>query len=325
MEESTGAQVTEQSQKVLYASQNRDHTPVGRRRRLVSPSYGSFSDFAVFFGNLLLDSTGAMHWPREEVIQRSSVIDIDQLIKHLEIYAPGLPWNPEGDPMEFTKAQHWLNGHALSKLHGVVKNYSGEISRYFYFKAIFVKSPPPSRSSTPELTALFRRVLSGNRTEHLLDNEEEDCKQSETERMESLILNDADFVDLVVSIRQEFFFGPTSKARPAIISYITANHINLPWEVMLKTDWKPLTFLKMQFGSPRHMPRIGSLLSLTGTSLYAQVTSCEKYVEQTWDDGKELLSALQRFLDGEYELLGAESPGQSQEREPSRCPPVRAD
>ena len=55
-------------------------------------------------------------------------------------------------------------------------------------------------------------------------------------------------------------------------------------------------FLQSQFGE--YLPRIGLLVTLTGSALYAQATTCSAYLRETRpNSGQSFLSALQAALD----------------------------
>lgn len=66
--------------------------------------------------------------------------------------------------------------------------------------------------------------------------------------------------------------------------------------VVVMIDWNPLQYLKQQgyVGSPRD--DLKSTLTVTGDASNAQITTCERYIEQTWQQSEvEIFSALQKM------------------------------
>ncbi|KAK4204762.1 hypothetical protein QBC40DRAFT_249828 [Triangularia verruculosa] len=81
------------------------------------------------------------------------------------------------------------------------------------------------------------------------------------------------------------------------------------------SDWKPVEFLRTQFDG--RLPSVGSMVSVTGSALYAYATSCEEYMATTWpDSGMEFLSKLHQFLDEEVKGSDMVPPSQPDDTSP---------
>jgi hypothetical protein len=74
-----------------------------------------------------------------------------------------------------------------------------------------------------------------------------------------------------------------------------SNHQSF-YSVRFNVTWDLRGFLQSQFGN--RAPRIGSLVALTGSALYAQATTCSDYLQTTWPcSGAFFLSTLQTAVD----------------------------
>jgi hypothetical protein len=60
-------------------------------------------------------------------------------------------------------------------------------------------------------------------------------------------------------------------------------------------DWSLAEFMRFQYGE--ELPSLGEVVVITGSALYAQATTCEKYIKQTWPkSGMFLVQALDDAL-----------------------------
>ena len=74
-----------------------------------------------------------------------------------------------------------------------------------------------------------------------------------------------------------------------------SNHQSF-YSARFNVAWSLRGFLQSQFGN--RAPRIGSLVALTGSALYAQATTCFDYLQTTWPrSGAFFLSTLQTAVD----------------------------
>lgn len=79
-----------------------------------------------------------------------------------------------------------------------------------------------------------------------------------------------------------------------------SNHRSI-YSVRFNVTWGLQEFLQSQFGN--RVPRIGSLVALTGSALYAQATTCSDYLQTTWPrSGSFFLSTLQTTIDSSKEV-----------------------
>lgn len=86
------------------------------------------------------------------------------------------------------------------------------------------------------------------------------------------------------------------------MSRLIASHFQI--SDLLKTaraslvmEWDLLGFLKSQYPEV-DKPDLGSVITLSGTVLHAQATTCSAYAQQTWpSQGQTVVSAFQSAID----------------------------
>ena len=72
------------------------------------------------------------------------------------------------------------------------------------------------------------------------------------------------------------------------------------YRTLFDVRWDMQNFLRSQFGNS--MPQIGTVVTLTGSSLYAQATTCSDYLHTVWPRSASFfLSTLQSLVNHDYE------------------------
>ncbi|KAK7184313.1 hypothetical protein PSPO01_09690 [Paraphaeosphaeria sporulosa] len=114
-----------------------------------------------------------------------------------------------------------------------------------------------------------------------------------------LVSNDV-FNQMALEIKRRFYRDDVSQmisvrsvVRRVVSDYHTGHFSQ--YDAQLDVHWDVIQCMRARYGD--RTPSIGSVIVLTGSSLYAQATTCEKYISQTWPKtGKILIEALDRFL-----------------------------
>jgi hypothetical protein len=79
----------------------------------------------------------------------------------------------------------------------------------------------------------------------------------------------------------------------SIQSYMTLE--SDPYYCSFDMDWSLAEYMRLQYGE--RFPGVGAVIVITGSALYAQATTCEKYIQQTWPKSEILLvQELDAFL-----------------------------
>ncbi|KAK0741807.1 hypothetical protein B0T21DRAFT_120082 [Apiosordaria backusii] len=244
----------------------------------------------------MIENTGASCWPTDDLVPMSR----ETLEAKLK-------------PLLAAYASHQL-GHPLNVVAGLVRPYSAQISSHFWLN-VYSKRPNEERPSmlTPGLSSLFEHLTAtGSSRNHERSRRSGADNRSSLEllrdvwngeQIRRLIVNHRSFGSLVTKIRGELYSEERemqkirSKVSVSLGKGSPGSRGEL-FQATFESDWKPLEFLRSQFSNP--MPRIGSLVTVTGSALYAYATSCDKYMEKTWPyTGNDFLFALQRFLEEE--------------------------
>ncbi|KAL8948017.1 MAG: hypothetical protein Q9222_005759 [Ikaeria aurantiellina] len=88
-----------------------------------------------------------------------------------------------------------------------------------------------------------------------------------------------------------------------IRSQIVGMPTTWPTSVALTLDWDPIHFLKTQFLLEREAT-LGSTITLTGSALCAQATTCLGYVSSTWPDyGSKVLHVFERAVNAKHHIF----------------------
>jgi hypothetical protein len=93
-------------------------------------------------------------------------------------------------------------------------------------------------------------------------------------------------------LRQMLYHGEMRNME-SIQSYMTLK--SDPYCCSFDVDWSLAEYMRLQYGERFHS--VGAVIVITGSALYAQATTCEKYIQQTWSKNEILLvQELNAFL-----------------------------
>ncbi|KAI0909693.1 hypothetical protein F4823DRAFT_414976 [Ustulina deusta] len=268
-------------------------------------------DHVPFFGEILIDKTAARVWAQHSLrmLGRQHLIrSLDKLLRYhgLEIDTP------------ISSSSHPGTRGGTAKR---IDAFRLMISRYFWRNAL----PEPSNISALEKADDDHKGDRKGKEEEEDDDDDDDGDDDDEEqkgnrakrKIQQIFaqkLWDENYLNLALELAKYLFMTPalydlvmaTRKALyvddPFKIEEIRSQiELNLPadraaFAVEFELDWKPFEFFESQFEC--HIPQIGSLVTLTGSVLYAQATTCKDYLERTWPDTWEpLLSVLQSVID----------------------------
>jgi hypothetical protein len=184
----------------------------------------------------------------------------------------------------------------------VIRRYRPKIARYF--RDNDVSAPLTSMSMTARLQELSRQPSPSQRNPDEAINDmkpEDDIEEDATTMRRSLYCDGRTGMD---EIRRQVLEGLSEAADLTYCPNCSdsqndknrcSNHQSF-YSVRFNVTWGLRGFLQSQFGT--RVPRIGSLVALTGSALYAQATTCSDYLQTTWPcSGAFFLSTLQTAVD----------------------------
>ena len=293
-------------------------------------------DFIAFFGDTLIDKAGARAWAGYALAQHApEVIEhrLDCLLKDYAIDLLSITQEVEIQHKQPHQAMATDNRRIASGATKLIRRYRPKIARYFRNHAVSAPSNTKSMAerlqglgkqlSLTEKLGLFEKVASGRTdADNALDDECDDGDEGEymadIAPIRDFLVSGKAFQDLAIAMRRSLYCDDrTSMDRIAyqILERLSeAGSAPCPgcsgskddseacsdhrpiYSVRFRVSWGLQEFLKSQFGN--RAPRIGSLVALTGSALYAQATTCSEYLRTNWPrSGSFLLSMLQKTID----------------------------
>ncbi|KAF7513369.1 hypothetical protein GJ744_009790 [Endocarpon pusillum] len=292
-------------------------------------------DFIAFFGDTLIDKAGARAWAGYALVQHAPEVIEHRLDGLLKDYAIDLLSISQEVKIEHKQPHQAIatDGRIASGATKLIRRYRPKIARYFRDHA--VSTPPNSKSmaerlrglgkqlSLTEKLGLFEKVASGRTdADNALDDECDDGDEGEymadIAPIRDFLVSSKAFQDLAIAIRRSLYCDDRtgidriayqilerlSEAEsapclrcsgPQDDSNGCSDHRPI-YSVRFQVSWSPEEFLQSQFGN--RAPRIGSLVTLTGSALYAQATTCSEYLQTNWPrSGSFVLSTLQKIID----------------------------
>ncbi|KAK2735200.1 hypothetical protein FQN57_001340 [Myotisia sp. PD_48] len=255
-------------------------------------------DFVSYFGDTLIESTGARQWAGY-AFAHHPLLEIETLLNLLL--------------KEFTsKLQHelsfFLNSttrYALARVIALITRYRPKISKYFCYNAT---SASGARSSLSTRLQGLGQQLSLSEKIRLL-NEPEACNKidlTETipgeeaatdnnddseewsvvnlELVRDLLISSDSFLQLSLKVQRTLYHDDHA-AMDHILRAVVRNKLILEvvpkmYEARFDVYWSIAEFMSSQYGDD-FLP-VSSVVVITGSALYAQATTCGEYVLQTW-------------------------------------------
>ena len=307
------------------------------------PMEDSFQEFIAFFGEKLIQETGAKEW-MEQALEYHFSKKMEELISSfLEEFAVKMMWshfNPRDLELLVRKKlnpspeKSWV---LLDDTASLIRHYRKNIADYFCINSIAGSTTAVSLigNTVPsdEVDPLLRWYMSFEaskfdqknfrRTGDFVPEENEETEKPVTTE-DAETFNEFDFVKETL-MSGEGFQRLASELRPnlqetdrckmgsisqkvmfAVTSFGTQGAIE-SFTFLIK--WKLLHFMRSQYGG---IIPISTVVVLIGSSLHAQATTCGEYVRRTWPTvGPVLLDILDRTLSSKAKRYSESYPGMS--------------
>ncbi|ERF70613.1 hypothetical protein EPUS_02479 [Endocarpon pusillum Z07020] len=293
-------------------------------------------EFIAFFGDTLIDKAGARAWAGYALAQHAPEVVEHRLDGMLKDYAADLLSISQEVKMEHKQPHQTVatDRRIASGATKLIRRYRPKIARYFRDHAVSTPSNSKSMAerlqglgkqlSLTEKLGLFEKVASSGRTDadNALDDECDDGDEGEymadIAPIRDFLVSGKAFQDLATAMRRSLYCDDRTSidriAHQILERLSEAESAPCPrcsgpqddskgcsdhrpiYSVRFQVSWDPQGFLQSQFGN--RAPRIGSLVALTGSALYAQATTCSEYLQTNWPrSGSFVLSTLQKIID----------------------------
>lgn len=266
-------------------------------------------EFISFFGDTLIEKAGGRHWAEYTLAtrqQKDMEREMNALLKDYTIDLWSQPidaWVAGSEGVGAKDATHAppviseRNRAVLVAATRLIRRYRPKITRYFHENA--ASSPQGNAVSLSErlknlgqqLSLMERLGLftrSGAQNADLeqegIENEDEDDEEdfdvqvlADLEPIRDMLVASDAFARMASRLRRTLYHDDMREmevVRSTIKSEI--------WDksVFFNMDWALPEFMRLQYGED--VPSIGSVIVITGSSLYAQAMTCEEYIKQTW-------------------------------------------
>lgn len=274
-------------------------------------------EFIAFFGDALIEKSSARQWAsyalathtQENMQKRLDVLLKDYSSKFsLEWLRSWASTNSNGRPPPVCKQTYRiLSGAAV-----LIRRYRSNIAQYFCENAVSTPVNPVSLSARLEslgqqLSLSERFGLLARSGANHLDPEEialnlNTPSETTDEDEVKLFMDLEPLRDMLVS--NEVFNRTASKLRQVLyhndMQYMESieSIMTLRSELhrySFHMDWSLAEYMLLQYGE--QFPSVGAVIVITGSALYAQATTCEDYIKQTWPKtGMLVVNALNAFL-----------------------------
>lgn len=295
-------------------------------------------DFISYFGDVLIEKSGSRAWGKYALEHYSSEIiehRLNGLLKEYAVRVSSSDPPPQDLLKNINRGQQEARDIEFSaRATKLIRRYRPKIARYFRDNAI--SAPVTAESlvsrlkqmskqlSLDEKIGLLTKVVPANKepndTVPALETEdevEEDAElYADLEPIRDFLVSSEAFAQLATSLRNVFYCDGTNTMQE-IASVIATR---LKWERSMpcpicsgtdeaekkcdnnlhsagfEVDWGVENFLQSQYEDS--IPPLGSVIALTGSALYAQATTCSKYIRATWPvTGPHFLAVLQSAYD----------------------------
>ncbi|KAF2878055.1 hypothetical protein BDV95DRAFT_663285 [Massariosphaeria phaeospora] len=182
----------------------------------------------------------------------------------------------------------------------LIRRYRLTIARYFCDNA--VSDPVTESSLTLRLQALSKH-LSLTEKLGLLDKVAQDPAESgkdiltddevdelfvSMEGIKNLLVSSASFEHLAADLRRALYRGNDQVSDSSVLASRVRHGLfalqgrvsSQTGTIALQVKWSLPSFLRLQYGEG--VPQLGSVVTLSGTALYAQATTCLEYARTIW-------------------------------------------
>jgi hypothetical protein len=273
-------------------------------------------EFVAFFGDTLIEKSGARKWAnhalathaQEDTEKRLDMLLHDYTIKFAsESLRSGASSYSDGRLSAASKQMYQvLRGAAI-----LIRHCRPNVARYFCENAIARPGNAVSLSARLKrpgqhlsLSGFARLVESSTddmdpenvapnfSASSTTTNEDEIKIFEDVESFRDTLVSSEVFNELALKLRQMLYHG-NMRDMESIQSYMTLT--SDPYCCSFELDWSLAEYMCLQYG--KQFPSVGAVIVITGSALYAQATTCEKYIEQTWPKSEiSLVQELDAFL-----------------------------
>lgn len=301
-------------------------------------------EFIAFFGDTLIEKSGAQHWAGHALTSRSSIEIETQLAVLLKEYAMEVTVDPpesQSDPLRIKQAQRSADGQALTHATRMIRRYRPKIARYFCDNAVSASDATPAVSLAERLQQLGQQLslteklgLLSKPTTGSVDameivhdpqiDEEDGEAFADLALVQELLVSCRAFERLALGLRQRIYHEDErqmANVRSWVLEGLqhtacdtsSGNNIPVPSEaerstrhlITFNVSCSIVEFMCLQYGTD--FPNIGAVVTLTGSALYAQATTCAEYIKTTWpESGPAFLELLEAGLSTVRKELQAE-------------------
>ncbi|CAI6331744.1 unnamed protein product [Periconia digitata] len=268
-------------------------------------------EFVAFFGDSLIEKAGARQWIGSVVARRSQEYIESWLNVLLKEYTHDLTASQSqepSDPSGVRKPGKWnaqMQSQILVSATNLIRRYRPKITRYFCENAD--ASPVSTGSLTARLKELGQQLslserfaLFGKSTVHNHETKgtgipEDDLEfefHGDLNTVRDAMIASRAFDSLATKLRKSLYYDEVlqMQAIEERMESLLPRHT-----IHFHVNWTLKKFMHAQYGDD--IPKIGSVIVLTGSALYAQATTCAEYTKQTWSHfGLFILACLDEVL-----------------------------
>jgi hypothetical protein len=279
-------------------------------------------DFIAYFGNTLIEKTGAQQWAQFAVAHHAQEAIQDRLTVLLRDFAIDVETSPSNlaspdSTMRQALQKDTVQG-SLNNAVQLIRLYRPHIARYFVEHSITTTAGAVSLSD--HLQGLGRHLSLRERVgllvrhegtekestekssmHHESENEiidlENDAILAQLGSVQAILVSSDAFQMLASELRRSFYrndtYGMDTIQQAVLGSIHTISHKHLVANIVV--SWDVAGFMQSQYD--KIIP-LASVVVLTGSAVYAQATTCGEYVQTHWPlIGSIVLDKLDRAID----------------------------
>ncbi|CAO2653455.1 Nn.00g028660.m01.CDS01 [Neocucurbitaria sp. VM-36] len=286
--------------------------------------------FIAVFGSTLIHKSGAWHWAKYTLAHYHCA----EVEKRLTVLLGGFKPKLEDTGESCNSAQPDNARRSLERLAGaarLVRHNAAQIARYFYENMLSAPFSPSVNTTTPEnlLQQLDEHFSLHDRLPGLTRNQSTNSDQTEsvpdeqpdTELFDSAIEENTlvkleslldtllpcnEFHLLALNVRRQLYHDDELEMK-GIEHILSSIPLQEKESGIFKADftlhWSAREYVCSQYGEK--VPHLGSVVVITGSTLYAQATTCAEYIKSTWPKSGhlfvELLESLTEALKSQRE------------------------
>ncbi|OAL47682.1 hypothetical protein IQ07DRAFT_125481 [Pyrenochaeta sp. DS3sAY3a] len=245
------------------------------------------NNFIASFGELLIEHAGVRQWVEYSFVHNSIDAIEEEINESLITYASEMAHEtrcPSPESGNFTRFSEQSTKELIESTQ-VIRRYRRNIALYLCYKIVSA-TPGDWFSYSKRL-----RVLSDYERFGLIEVEHASVKMytMELEPIRDRLIHGESFQRMVSRI-QHTLYRDDGHAMETVKSCVQAHQTYGQPFASFTVELPIREFMSSQYEKNNH--RVGSVVVVTGSSLYAQATTCEKYLCQTWPRSEAILLEL---------------------------------